>query len=380
MKLKYSVKLGEVFMFRFLIVLSISTLFYVDEALAQQNITVTASVPLKGKCKNDRPRSSKVTDEALKQAKELVIKNYASGFNQSKASAYSQKQGEILQNIDNYLLGYNVTDQYCNIEGRTFSLSIRASVNENTLNGLINSMSVAKNVNRSQKSLIVSMFVAREVEQIQQYDAKVFKRVDQDNFSSETDSIQASGAGAEVNSAQKSSQSVTTGGSTTQRSDKIEYIVSDMGSDLDKTVSKVLTQSGFRVAPAFAVQRRSGGQFDIAAMKNDFGSANEISPENMDNAAMALQGMNVPYFAVATLDIGSKKKDTVTGNFQVTVSVTGTVYQVDGFFPEVVASVGPVQYSALGADQTTARRNALSIAAEKSTAEIVDTLNAAGIY
>lgn len=367
-------------MFRFLIVLSISTLFYVDEALAQQNITVTASVPLKGKCKNDRPSSSKVTDEALKQAKELVIKNYASGFNQSKASAYSQKQGEILQNIDNYLLGYNVTDQYCNIEGRTFSLSIRASVNENTLNGLINSMSVAKNVNRSQKSLIVSMFVAREVEQIQQYDAKVFKRVDQDNFSSETDSIQASGAGAEVNSAQKSSQSVTTGGSTTQRSDKIEYIVSDMGSDLDKTVSKVLTQSGFRVAPAFAVQRRSGGQFDIAAMKNDFGSANEISPENMDNAAMALQGMNVPYFAVATLDIGSKKKDTVTGNFQVTVSVTGTVYQVDGFFPEVVASVGPVQYSALGADQTTARRNALSIAAEKSTAEIVDTLNAAGIY
>ena len=380
MKLKYSVKLGEVFMFRFLIVLSISTLLYVDGVLAQQNITVTASVPLKGKCKDDRPRSSKVTDEALKQAKELVIKNYASGFNQSKASAYLQKQGEILQNIDNYLLGYNVTDQYCNIEGRTFSLSIRASVNENALNGLINSMSVAKNVNRSQKSLIVSMFVAREVEKIQQYDAKVFKRVDQDNFSSETESIEASGAGAAVNSAQKSSQSVTTGGSTTQRSDKIEYIVSDMGSDLDKTVSKVLTQSGFRVAPAFAVQRRSGGQFDIAAMKNDFGSANEISPENLDNAAMALQGMNVPYFAVATLDIGSKRKDTVTGNYQVTVSVTGTVYQVDGFFPEVVASVGPVQYSALGADQTSARRNALSIAAEKSTAEIVDTLNAAGIY
>ena len=238
-------------------------------------------------------------------------------------------------------------------------------------------MSVAKNVNRSQKSLIVSMFVAREVEKIQQYDAKVFKRVDQDNFSSETESIEASGAGAAVNSAQKSSQSVTTGGSTTQRSDKIEYIVSDMGSDLDKTVSKVLTQSGFRVAPAFAVQRRSGGQFDIAAMKNDFGSANDISPENLDNAAMALQGMNVPYFAVATLDIGSKRKDTVTGNFQVTVSVTGTVYQVDGFFPEVVASVGPVQYSALGADQTSTRRNALSIAAEKSTAEIVDTLNAA---
>ena len=199
MKLKYSVKLGEVFMFRFLIVLSISTLLCVDGVLAQQNITVTASVPLKGKCKDDRPRSSKVTDEALKQAKELVIKNYASGFNQSKASAYSQKQGEILQNIDNYLLGYNVTDQYCNIEGRTFSLSIRASVNENALNGLINSMSVAKNVNRSQKSLIVSMFVAREVEKIQQYDAKVFKRVDQDNFSSETESIEASGAGAAVN-------------------------------------------------------------------------------------------------------------------------------------------------------------------------------------
>lgn len=367
-------------MFRVFLVACVAMCLSPSASFAQQNVSVTASVPLKGGCKNDRPKKTSVTDQALKQAKDLVIKNYASGFNQSKASAFLQKQSEILQNVDAYLLGYNVTDQYCNKEARTFSLSIRASVNENALNGLLGSMSAAKNVSRSQKSFMVTMFVAREVEKLQQYDAKVFKRVDQDNFSTETDSVEASGSGAEVTSAQNSSQSVTTGGSTTQRSDKIEYIVSDMGSDLDSTVSNVLTQGGFRVAPSFAVQRRSGGLFDIAAMKEDFGSANEISPENLDNAAMALQQMNVPYFAVATLDIGSKKKDPVTGNFKVTVSVTGKVYQVDGFLPEVVASVGPVQYSALGADQTEARRNALSLAAEKATGEIVDTLNVAGIY
>lgn len=371
-------------MFRLFLVACISMCLSPSLSFAQQNVSVTASVPLEGGfmggCKNDRPRKKSVTDQALKQAKNLVIKNYASGFNQSKASAFLQKQSEILQNVDAYLLGYNVTDQYCNEEARTFSLSIRASVNENALSGLLGSMSAAKNVSRSQKSLMVTMFVAREVETLQQFDAKVFKRIDQDNFSTETDSVEASGSGAEVTSAQNSSQSVTTGGSTTQRSDQIEYIVSDMGSDLDRTVSNVLTQGGFRVAASFAVQRRSDGLFDIAAMKEDFGSANEISPENLDNAAMALQQLNVPYFAVATLDIGSKKKDPVTGNFRVTVSVTGQVYQVDGFLPEVVASVGPVQYSALGPDQTVARRNALSLAAEKAAGEIVDTLNVAGIY
>jgi len=353
-------------------------------SFAQQNVSVTASVPVMGGfmagCRNDRPRQSKVTDEAVKQAKELAIKNYASGFNQSKASAYMQKQNEILQNIDSYLLGFNVTDQYCNEDARVFSLSIRAIINETAINSLLGSMSGAKNVGRSQKSLMVTMFVAREVENLQQYDAKVFKRIDQDNFKSETDTGTTSGSGAEVISAENSSQSFATGGSTTQKSDKIDYVVSDMGGDLDSTVSKVLTQGGFRVAPAFAVQRRSGGQFDISAMKKDFGSSSEISPENLDNAAMALQSMNVPYFAVATLDIGSKRKDPVTGNFEVTVSVTGKVYQVDGFLPEVVASVGPVQYSALGADQTEARRNALTLSAEKATEEIIDTLNASNIY
>jgi hypothetical protein len=371
-------------MFRLFLVACISMCLSPSLSFAQQNVSVTASVPLEGGfmggCKNDRPRKKSVTDQALKQAKNLVIKNYASGFNQSKASAYMQKQNEILQNIDGYLLGFNVTDQYCNEDARVFSLSIRAIINETAINSLLGSMSGAKNVGRSQKSLMVTMFVAREVENLQQYDAKVFKRIDQDNFKSETDTGTTSGSGAEVISAENSSQSFATGGSTTQKSDKIDYVVSDMGGDLDSTVSKVLTQGGFRVAASFAVQRRSDGLFDIAAMKEDFGSANEISPENLDNAAMALQQLNVPYFAVATLDIGSKKKDPVTGNFRVTVSVTGQVYQVDGFLPEVVASVGPVQYSALGPDQTVARRNALSLAAEKATGEIVDTLNVAGIY
>ena len=67
----------------------------------------------------------------------------------------------------------------------------------------------------------------------------------------------------------------------------------------------------------------------------------------------------------------------VTGDTKITVMVNAQVWDVGGFIPEVIASIGPVQYSAIGDTQTTAENNAIKLAAEKAGQLIVAGLQQA---
>ena len=84
--------------------------------------------------------------------------------------------------------------------------------------------------------------------------------------------------------------------------------------------------------------------------------------------------------ATGTLDIGAPDLDPVSGSRRVFVSVRGQVLDLQAKLPRRVASVGPVQYSGLGPDETVAMRNALNKAAKEGARTLVDQLNAKGIH
>ena len=71
--------------------------------------------------------------------------------------------------------------------------------------------------------------------------------------------------------------------------------------------------------------------------------------------------------------------DKVSGNFTVSASVRVDVSQIIDGFPEVVASIGPVQVRSQGLEDNEAEKNALIKAGEKAAQEIVNSLKSQGI-
>jgi hypothetical protein len=59
--------------------------------------------------------------------------------------------------------------------------------------------------------------------------------------------------------------------------------------------------------------------------------------------------------------------------------VSGQVLDLSGRFPRKVSSVGPVQFSGMGRDESIARVNALTKAAESAGQQLMNELNAKGV-
>jgi hypothetical protein len=87
--------------------------------------------------------------------------------------------------------------------------------------------------------------------------------------------------------------------------------------------------------------------------------------------------LRITYLSTGTLNVEAPMRHPVTGATKVTVSVNVQVWDVGGLLPEVLASIGPIQYSALGDSQSTAENNAIKLASEKAGQLIVSGLQQA---
>ena len=89
------------------------------------------------------------------------------------------------------------------------------------------------------------------------------------------------------------------------------------------------------------------------------------------------ENLKITYLSTGTMSVQAPTRHPVTGATKITVSVNAQVWDVGGLLPEVVASIGPVQYSAIGDTQTTAENSAIKLAAEKAGELIVSGLQQA---
>jgi hypothetical protein len=71
------------------------------------------------------------------------------------------------------------------------------------------------------------------------------------------------------------------------------------------------------------------------------------------------------------MSVQTPRRDPISGNTVITVNVNAQILDVSGLFPEVVASIGPVQYTAEGDTQTTAEINAIKLASVEASRLIV---------
>ena len=330
----------------------------------------------RGRCKDDVPRDNEVLQRGLREAKVAAIRSYTSSFSPARQTLYQSVASTVEASADQYLTNVAVVAQNCDTSAKVFHVVVRGTLNASVFNHLLQQN--VPSIVSGEGSMFLAIFLARRAAAVTEYEERTFRRIDTEGVSDATESVVADDKTMHASEETSTSVSVTSGGSTTQKADAISYMVS-RPRDLEDSVNGVLSTAGFEMIDVAEVAAESGGVFDLNRFVLDFGEADDISSETRAMAYGVLRDFEIPLFAMGTLDVGVKDADPVSGNTRVFVSVASRVYDLSKRFARTVASVGPVQYSGLGPDQTVAERNALRLAAEAAASEIVVQLQAKGI-
>ncbi|MBV1883270.1 MAG: hypothetical protein KUG82_16645 [Pseudomonadales bacterium] len=167
---------------------------------------------------------------------------------------------------------------------------------------------------------------------------------------------------------------VTTDANSTDNvrlADQTDYRVST-STEVNVAMSNIFSENCYEVIDAAYLEEDSEGLVDVGMIKEDFSRGNDVSPTTIRNAVIGARELEVFYFGLGTLDIGTGIINQSTGLQQVHVTVTGKVLSLKKRFPRTIAAIGPVQYSGTGPTQSVARNNALKLAAQRAAKDLVD--------
>ncbi len=316
--------------------------------------------------------------EAIQKAKINALTRYAAKFDQAKAMNYEKIKAKVEADIDTYVTDYSVIDEDLDKDSKIFKIVILASINASLIEIELQKISSVQESSGEEDPMLTFVFVAREATSVKKFDARITKRVVSESFDEGAEASVVEGDGLQYSANIKKDQINTSGGSSIQKADQIQYNVSN-ANEINTAMSNIFSTAGFEVIDAEYLTDETEGLVDVKMFVEDFKYGDDISGQTRRDAVKGCRMVDVMYFAIGTLDVGIKDKDPVSGLTRVFVSVTGKVLGLKKRFPKTVASVGPVQFSGLGPDQIVAKRNALILAAGKAAQELTSQMRAKGI-
>lgn len=311
--------------------------------------------------------------EAFKIAKEDALERFVNKtFSKSRFKDYMQAKSLILSSIDNIVSIDHILDESIDKKNKTITVVIRANINENQLNYLIDDLVGITNATDSEKSEMAIYIIARKASELKIFKPREFNKSVTSDSAEASETMAASGDSAVLATSNESSTSSTTGGSTTQKSDKITYgPVDGANDDIFANMSQVFSEYDFDVFEF--IELDVDDRVSEAYMNGD-----GLSSKNKKYMWNAVKDDDVPYLVFATATIDAKAIDTVSGSVTVGVTVSGIAYFCEKRC-KVQASVGPVQYHANGQSELEAQRNSILLAGTKASQELIDQLNAKGV-
>jgi hypothetical protein len=254
---------------------------------------------------------------------------------------------------------------------------------------------VAGTVARSAKSRMTFLVVARQTSSETDFNARVFSRVDTGRSSGGSSSMSGKTAEGEsvsqrevktgdsksttAASVSNVSTTVERGGSTTRKASETSWRVFP-SSNMNSVLTGAFNQAGFRVTEAAEVEPYSGGKLHVAAVQEDYKSGMDLKSQTLIDVEMGLRAAKVPYLTMGTLDVGFANSDPATGLLRVAVTVNAKVVDLSDNIPDTVATVGPIQYAGFGPTEPEAQTNALKLAAQSASRELISQLTNAGIH
>ena len=322
--------------------------------------------------------SAEIKKEAFEKAKLSAFNRYIGTFDKSKLFTYEKIRPEIESNLDRYIIDCKTIDDLFDKKTKIYKVVVEATINSSLVEVEIQKHTDIQQTSDADKSYISFVFVARQEVARKSYNAKVSKVKSHAESEKEKESSSHSGNSGSATSDYQKMTIDKHGGSTLQRSDEIEYDVSN-SSEINNAMVKILTEAGYEVVEAEYLEEETEGLVKVKNFIEDFRYGSDISGKTKRNAIKGCRSVEVYYFAIGTMDVGTKDIDPTSGLTRVYVSVNGKVLDLHRRFPKTVASVGPIQFAGLGPNQTVATRNALKLAGEKAAESLVSQMRAKGI-
>ena len=316
--------------------------------------------------------------EAIQKAKLNALTRYTAKFNHAKMMNYEKIRANVEANLDRYVADYSIIDEDVEKKAKQLRVVIQASINSSLIDIELQKVSAVQQTPDDEKSLLSFVFVAREAKAVKKFDERRTTRVVVDAVEDSSESTIAEEGQLGFSAETKSDLKKTTGGSTLQKADQIQYDVTN-ASEINAAMSNIFTTAGYEVVEAEYLTDETDGLVDVSRFIEDFKYGDDISGNTRRDAVKGCRSVDVLLFAIGTLDVGMKDKDPVSGLTRVFVSVNGKIMSLKKRFPKTVASVGPIQFSGIGPDQSVAKRNALKLAGEKAAKELTAQLRAKDI-
>ena len=336
-------------------------------------------------CRDGQPVDRKKQLNAIEKAKTSAWAKYTSTFNSEKISAYDKWFSSDVPRspIKEFIIDYVVLSSDCSKSDRTFTVVIRANINEAKLNNALRSSSGSS---QTQKNLqgqgIVVLVVPRKTTEAKSFDARVTKQSMTKNSLEADEIIVADENSTSITESSTQRQSVTTGGSTSSKATQRTYEIGDIN-DANAQINNVLAPLGMRTFNAARLEsmaQRYGYEPFLNEVLNQFsGKAGDlganISPQKQNEIIDIIidvgQG-RLNYFLLGTVDYSVPRDDPDTGAKKSDVLVNIQLFRIDDFFgAESVASVGPEIKSAFGETDVLAQTAALKKAFVEATNSLI---------
>lgn len=356
-------------------------LLLTTHAFGQQvDVRGTASIVYKDKV------TPEIRNQAIEKARLKAVENYFAQGGEAETENYDKNIAVIEKNIERFTSDPVVLNDQDDAASKRFSVAVRVQLNVARLRNTIKASSAIASAAGGDKSKIVFLFVGREVSVVQTFDDRVVKQAVSSENRNAKDASVKQGKEAEkitsnsvATSALKNSSVQTsvelssrteTGGSTMRKADQVSRTVFETN-DLNVSIKGTFSQAGFDVRDAdFVIPTQL-----LVSINKEFTLANKLAPDSLKSVANALRQNSIPYFVLATLDVGRQDTDPATGSPRVTVSVTGEVYDLSDWPPKTVGAVPPFQVMGLGPDTDQAKRVALKKASSDASRELISRMN-----
>jgi transcription elongation GreA/GreB family factor len=329
-----------------------------------------------------------VRANTARQAELNALERYIAESNPAKQRLFDRARQSLLASLDSYVLNTVTLSETDDAKTKTYSLVLKVEINggrfENALSDATGSSPAQPN-----GAQVAAIFVARTPSTIQKFDDRVYKREDASvkvassaqgqRKTRESEGIGASSVstGDSVSARGSYSQSATatseSGGSVTRKADAVVWTVAS-ANDVDQQMTGVFANAGMEIVPADFIER-----LDLAAVRRDFGTGNDLSSLTLRNVVAAVRAAGIPILVLGWIDEQMPDTDPVTGNARLNVKVNARVYDVSKPIPRVLASIGPIQYAGLGPSSDVAATNAMKLAAEDAARKLVDEISVKGV-
>ena len=346
-------------------------------AIAELNINGKSSQNYEPEIFSSGP-SDEFKNSSITKAKRAAWEKYTQSFSPSKMKSYRQIESSALKDIDDYIIELSVINEKIDDVAKRYTVFVKATINTAKFDAKLSEISNAGSMKSGSGSAFTFVFVARITDSVKSFDEKRTQVEMKEGSNYEKESGTQHDGSTVVSNENKNISKTTTGGSATKKSDRVVYKILS-SDDVNTSMNQVLTASGFEVVGYGDVVSECGGT-EPDDIKAEFTQSNTISRIARRNAIKGARECEVSYFAVGTVDVGLPSVDSVSGLKRVSVSVKSQVWNINKRLPRLIASVGPFSYKGLGPESNVAQTNALNLAAKNVANEIVNQLNAKGLY